>query len=501
MQKSRTRNAKRNIVFGILNRISMILFPFIIRTAILYILGSEYLGLDSLFSSILNFLSLAELGVGNALVYSMYKPIAENDSKMICALLNLYRRLYRYIGTFIFGAGVFLVPFLPRLVKGDCPPDINLYILYMVYLTNTSLTYWMYGYKVSLLSAHQRSDVESKTIVILHSGMYLLQIGALFLFRNYYWYILWLPVYTIINNMVISRITDRMYPDYKCYGEVSKEKQIDIKKKVLALFGTKANSIVLHAMDNIVISAFLGLSMVGIYGNYYYIMAAIVGMISIVYRAMTAGIGNSLETETVEKNYFDFNVLTFANFWLVSFCSISLLCLYQPFMKIWVHEENMFDMLVVLLLVIYFYIYQIRRVVLTYKDAGGIWWEDRYRPYISMAVNLIGNYIMVQVIGIYGVVLSTIFSMLISIPIENYTVFKYIFHISPRKFYLKNCIYVIVSVSIGSVTYLICSFAPEGIRGLMIRAAICMIIPNSIIIMLYHKTKEFRHARKLLIRR
>ena len=501
MQESRTKNAKRNILFGVLNRITMILFPFVIRTVMLYILGSEYLGLDSLFSSILNFLSLAELGVGSALVYSMYKPIAEKDPELICALLNLYRRLYRYIGSFIFGVGVILVPLLPSLIKGDCPPDINLYILYFVYLTNTALTYWMYGYKVSLLLAHQRSDIESKCTVLLRSGMYILQIAVLFLFKNYYWYILWLPVFTVINNLVISRITDRMYPEYRCAGEISREKQNDIKKKVLALFGTKANSIVLHAMDNIIISAFLGLAMVGMYGNYYYIMSAIVGMIAIVYNSMTAGIGNSLETESLEKNYFDFNVLTFANFWLVSFCSVSLLCLYQPFMKIWVHEQNMLDNLVVVLFVIYFYVYQIRRVVLTFKDAGGIWWEDRFRPYIAMAVNLIGNYIMVQIIGIYGVILSTIFSMLVSIPMENHTVFKYIFHRSAKEFYLKNCLYAALATGLCFITYMLCSFSPEGIPGLIIRAIICLIIPNSMIVLLFRKTKEFSHVRKLLIRR
>ena len=501
MQESRAKNAKRNILFGILNRIVMILFPFAIRTVMLYYLGSEYLGLDSLFNSILSFLSLAELGVGSALVYSMYKPIAENDPDMICALLNLYRRLYRYIGTFIFGVGVILIPFLPKLVKGDCPPDVNLYILYIVFLTNTAMTYWMYGYKISLLSAHQRSDVESKVMLLLQSGMYLFQIAALLLFRNYYWYILWLPVFTILSNLILSRITDRMYPDYRCHGEISKEKQNDIKKKVLALFGTKANSVVLHALDNIVISAFLGLAMVGLYGNYYYIMTAIVGMIAIIYNSMTAGIGNSLETETVEKNFFDFKVLTFANFWLVSFCSVSLLCLYQPFMKIWVQEKNMLDMYVVVLLVIYFYVYQIRKVILTYKDAGGIWWEDRYRPYIVMIVNLVGNFVLVQIIGIYGVILSTIISMLVSIPIENYTVFKYIFKKSSKSFYLTNLFYLGITIGLCVLTYWICSFAPDGILGLIIRGVICLVVPNSIIIAMFCKSKEFNHARKLILRR
>lgn len=501
MKISRAKNAKRNIIFAAINRAADILFPFVIRTAVLYILGSEYLGLDSLFSSILSFLSLAELGVGSALVFNMYKPIAEDDPKLICALLNLYRKLYRIIGLVIFGIGICLVPFLHTLVKGDCPADVNLYILYIVYLLNTSLSYWMYGYKGSLLTAHQRSDVGSKLGLVVRSTRYAVQIAALFLFKNYYWYILWLPVFTVISNLVTAKVTNKMYPEYQCEGEISKELQTDIKKKVFALFGTKANSVVLHAFDNIVISAFLGLSMVGLYGNYYYIMSAIAGMITIIYNSMVAGIGNSLQTETVEKNYLDFKVLTFANYWLVLFCTASLLCLYQPFMKIWVHEENMLDMSVVILMVIYFYIYQIRRVILTYKDAGGIWWEDRYRPYIVMTVNLVGNLILVQFIGIYGVILSTIISMLVSIPIENYTVFKFIFDIPSADFYKRNAMYIILGAAVCLLTYWVCGFAPDGILGLCVRAAICLIVPNGIIVLLFRKTKEFKHAKFMLLKK
>ena len=500
MNNSRAKNAKRNIFFGTINRVVNIIFPFAIRTVMLYIMGSEYLGLDSLFSSILNFLSVAELGVGSALVFSMYKPIAEKDPKLICALLNLYRKLYRIIGITIFGMGICLVPFLHRLIKADCPADINLYVLYMVYLLNTSMSYWLFAYKRSLLSAHQRDDVDSKIMLAVQGFIYVILIGAIFLFKNYYYYVLWLPVFTIISNVVISKVTDKMYPEYKCVGEVSKELRADIKKKVFALFGTKVNSIVLHAFDNIVISAYIGLNMVGLYSNYYYIMNAIVGIITIIYNSMVAGIGNSLTTESIEKNYFDFEVLTFANYWLVVFCTVSLLCLYQPFMKLWVHEKNMLDMCIVVLLVIYFFVYQIRRVVLTYKDAGGIWWEDRYRPYVMMVINLAGNLILVQFIGLYGVVFSTIISMLVSIPIENYTVFKYIFNKSSKDYYKKNALYIALGVAICLLTYWVCGFAPDGILGLIVRLVICLIIPNVMIVLLFHRTKEFKHAKMLILR-
>ena len=167
MRLAKTKNAVRNIFFGAVFKIITLLGPFIIRTMILWIMGSEYIGLNSLFTSILSFLSLAELGVGSALVYSMYKPIAEDDQDMICALLNLYRKMYRIIGMIILGVGLLLLPFLNKLVKGEAPADVNLYILYLIYLFNTVISYVMFAYKQSLLTAFQRSDIISKRSAVI----------------------------------------------------------------------------------------------------------------------------------------------------------------------------------------------------------------------------------------------------------------------------------------------------------------------------------------------
>lgn len=494
MKIQRTKNATRNIVFGLLYKVMTILFPFIIRTVMLYVMGTEYVGLNSLFTSILSFLSLTELGVGSALVYSMYKPIAEDDEDQICALLNLYRKLYFYIGLIMLAIGVCLLPFLKYLVSSDCPEDINLYVLYIIYLANSVLSYLMFGYKQALLTAHQRNDLISKRSMVVQTGMYIVQIAALLIFKNYYLYIIWMPIFTVFTNLANVYIVNKMYPQYKCRGTVSKEIESSIKKKVMALFGTKVNSIVLHAADNIVISAFLGLIMVGKYGNYYYIMNALIGVMTVVYESFTAGLGNSIETESLDKNYHDFNVLTFLNMWLVTFCSVCLLCLYQPFMRIWVGESNMFPMSVVILLVIYFYIYQIRRIVLTYKDAAGLWWEDRFRPYVVMIVNLVGNLIMVQFIGIYGVILSTIFSMIVSLPWENYTVFKFLFKRKATEYYKKLFVYLIIACAVAAVTWLCCFKIPYGIGWFLLEMVICLIIPNALMALIYFKSPEMQDA-------
>ena len=477
MRITRTKNTVRNIAFGFINRIINIILPFFSRTAILYIMGTKYLGLNSLFTSILSFLSLAELGVGAAMVYSMYKPIAENDEDTICALLNLYKRIYNIIGTVILGLGLMLVPFLNIIIKDDVPKAVNVYVLYLLYLINAVLSYWLFAYKNALLQAHQRTDVNSKISSIIVPISYVVMLGCLFLTRNYYAYIIWQPIFTILTNVLRVLYVNKMFPTLKPRGEVDQEIKTSITKKVTALIGTKLNTVVLNAADNLVMSAFLGLTAIAIYGNYYYIMSSIIGFLGICYSAMTAGLGNSLAVETIEKNYNDFKKFSFINSWLVGWCTVCLVCLYQPFMKIWAGEELMFSFPIVLQICLYFYIYQIRKIPVTYKDAAGIWWEDRFRPYVSMIVNVVLNIVLVQVIGVSGIILSTVISLLVSIPWENYTIFKYVFRRSSKEYYINMFSYALFMMIAGLVTYLLCNLLGDGILQLFIRAIICIIVP------------------------
>lgn len=495
MKIERTKNTVRNIAFGFGYRIISIVLPFISRTAILYILGNQYLGLNSLFSSILSFLSLAELGVGGAMVYSMYRPIAENDSKTIKALLNLYRKFYRIIGTVIFALGLCLIPFLKFLVHEALPGDVNIYLLYLLYLVNTALSYWLFAYKNALLQAYQRNDVESKIAIVITPLSYLFMLGSLFLTKNYYAYIIWLPIFTIVTNIIRVFYVKKLFPDMEPEGTINAELRASIVKKVKALIGTKLNTVVLNAADNIVMAAYFGLTTIAMYGNYYYIMSSVIGFLGICYSAMTAGLGNSLATESVEKNYRDFLKFSFVNAWLVGWCTICLVCLYQPFMRLWAGEELMFPFYIVLEFAIYFYVYQIRKIPITYKDAAGIWWEDRFRPYASMVVNVILNILLAKWIGISGIILSTVFSLLISIPWENYTIFKYVFELGSRQYYVKMLLYFAGTLIAGGATYAACMLLGEGLLSLALRAVICLVLPNVIFALLNCKNREFSDAK------
>lgn len=209
MKIQRTKNATRNIFWGILFRLVATLGPFFMRTFLLYFLGVEYLGLNSLFTSLLAFLSLAELGIGNAMIYAMYKPVAQDDEAAICALLKLYKKLYRIIGMIILGIGLLFFPFVENLVKGSYPPGINPYLLFIIYLFNTVISYFMFGYKQSILMAFHRNDIISKRATILRLCMYALQVFILYISANYYLYILILPVYNISTNLINSFIVDK----------------------------------------------------------------------------------------------------------------------------------------------------------------------------------------------------------------------------------------------------------------------------------------------------
>ena len=281
MRIERTKNATRNIVFGLIQRIYITFVPFLMRTAMIYIMGVQYLGLSSLFSSILQVLNLAELGVGNAMVYSMYKPIAEDNGSKICALMKLYKIYYRIIGAIIAGIGLVLTPFVPLLVKGDLPSELNIYILYLLNLGATVLSYWLFAYKNCLLTAHQRSDISTKISMFTTTIMYVAQFLVLITLHNYYIYIMVMLLVQALNNVITAVVVTKMYPEYEATGGIDKTEQQIINQRIKDLFTAKLGGVIVNSADTIVISAFLGLTLLAIYQNYFYIVTSIIAFFEI----------------------------------------------------------------------------------------------------------------------------------------------------------------------------------------------------------------------------
>ena len=441
----RTKNATRNIIFGVILRAYQIIVPFLMRTAMIYLMGVQYLGLNSLFTSVLQVLNLAELGVGSAMIYSMYRPIAEDDNTTICALMKLYRTYYRLIGLIIAVVGCILTPFIPKLISGDIPQGINIYILYLLNLGATVLSYWLFAYKNSILQAHQRTDIVSKVTLITNTIQYVLQLFVLWIFKNYYLYVIVMLVTQALTNIVTAIMADKIYRQFKPKGELHKEEIHQINQKIRDLFTAKLGGVVVGSADTIVISAFLGLTTLAVYQNYYFIMNSICGFITVIFSAITAGIGNSLVTESSEKNYNDFKKFTFIICFILCICCCCFVGLYQPFMKLWVGKKFMLSFSFVILFCILFYCLELAMVWATVKDAAGLWHSDRFRPLIGACANLIMNIVLVQVIGLYGIILSTVFSYIfISMPWLIHNLFKFLYNES-LKVYLKDLsMYILV---------------------------------------------------------
>lgn len=490
---SRSVNASRNIVFGTINRFVTLCLPFVTRTIMLYLLGAEFLGIGSLFSSILSFLSLAELGLSSAIVFQMYKPIAQNNTIEVNALLKYYRRFYRIIGTIMLSIGTVLLPIIPFTIKGNPPAGVNVYILYYIYLINSVLSYFFAGYKQCLLTASQRSDITNNISTVLNLILQFGQILALYFTRSIYVYACVPIICTAITNLLNAYITRKKFPQYRPEGEVEDDIKLGIRKRISGLFGTKLNSIVVHSSDTLVISAFLGLTVTAQYGNYYYIMNAVCGFVMVFYSSLTAGIGNKIVTETTEECYSLFKNLSFVNAWMVGFASCCFVCLYQPFMKLWVGEDLMFDLFFVIIFTLYFFVYEIQRTILTFKDAAGLWYEDRMRPYVSMIINVVFNIILVQFIGIYGIVISTILAFLISVPWANKVLFKNLFKLPAYKNILSILGYLVITIAATTVCYLVCTLFADGWLGLAERVLACLIIPNLMFVLAFFKTTYFKN--------
>ena len=264
MKNSRTFNVKRNIFSGFINKIASLGLPFFIRTIIIHKLGAEYLGLNSLFASILQVLNMAELGFSSAITYRMYKPMASNDIDTVCALMAFYRNVYKIIGISIMIAGLFLMPCLKLLIKGSYPDEISIYLLYFIYLINTSISYLFFSYKSVLLNVAQRQDILSNIDTILLIVRSIFQIIVLLIYNNYYLYLVWNPVATLVNNIAIAVITSKYFPEYICRGKLPENEIRDIRVQIKGLVIGKIGNVSRNSFDSIILSAFLGLVEVAI---------------------------------------------------------------------------------------------------------------------------------------------------------------------------------------------------------------------------------------------
>lgn len=497
MKSSNVKNTTRNIFGGILNRLATIAVTFLSRTMLIYLLGAEYLGLDSLFTSILQMLNIAELGFSSAVVFNMYKPIAAHNTDQICALLKLYRKTYRVIGAVILIIGLALTPLLPYIIKGTIPNGLNLYLLYFIFLGNTVAGYWLFAYKKCLFSAHQRERMNSNINTAIISARLILQFVIIILFRNYYLYIILMPAATLLENLCINILTNKLYPDYVCRGELEKSVLHDIVTQIKGLMIQKMCQTSRNSMDNIIVSAFIGLTMVTIYGNYYSIMYAVRALTYCLAKAMSASVGNQIVTASPEKNHRDMLTFNFLYMWFAAIAASCLLNLYQPFMRLWVGKNLLLPDHIAVMFCIYFYSLCSIDIISVYATGVGLWWESRYQSIAEVLTNVILNIVLGKYYGVFGIVLATIISIAaIDLIYGSTIIYRHYFRKnSVFTFYFEQLKYVCATLLMAAVSYAICEkITTGGMPGLILKALCTLLVSNFCLLLIYHRSLVFKNA-------
>jgi O-antigen/teichoic acid export membrane protein len=494
---SRTKNSILIMSSGMLQQIITVLFSFIFRTIFIRTLGENYLGINGLFTNILQIFSLAELGVGSAITFYMFKPIAEKDTERLKTLMSFYKICYRVIGFAILVIGLLMIPFLHKLVNFETNIDINLYVVYILYLLNSVATYLFFSYKFTIITAHQQGYVVNIINTIFTIISIILESAVLILFKAFILSLFIKLFVGLLKNLATAITADRLYPYLKDreHEKISKDEVRHIFKDIYSIFIFRISSTLFSSTDNIVISIMIGTVYVGFNSNYTMIIMSITNILITIIYSFNAGIGNINASESIEKRITTFRNLDFINFWLVSFCSISLFQLLNPFITLWIGSKYVFDLITVFFIVFNFFITYLLNIVFSFKDTMGLFKYGRYRQLAGGIANIILDIIFGKLWGLTGIFAATVISGLIFTAfIYPKYLYKYGFQKSPRCYYIRMASYYITVLIAGFVTWLSCMWIKEiTYFTFIIEMVICMIVPNVVLFIFYHRTNEFKY--------
>ncbi len=491
----RTKNSFINLIVSWGTQIANTLLRFALRTVFIHILTTEYLGLNGLFSNILNFLSFAELGVGSAIAFSLYKPLAERDETAIAGIMNFFRKTYFIIGIFVLVVGLSFTPFIEYFIN-DIPDIPYIHLIYALCVVNSGISYFLV-YKSTLIIADQRKDIVEKNNFIFKMLLLTGQMGILLLTHNYILYLLVNIIVTLLTNISISMIADKRYR----FLSTKKNTQIDpdtlseIKKNVSATMLHKVGAVIIFGTDNLLISKFFGLEIVGLYSNYHLIIDTLTNFVGQIQASVTASVGNLGITATPEKKLEVFERYLFLVFWLFNFTSICLVALLNPFIHLWIGEQYIIPISVVAVLVFNYFLTGLRSAAATFDNAFGLFWNTRKLPVIESVINLVISIALAKWVGYIGIFLGTTISSLISGTwFEPYVLYKYGFKKSSIGYYRHLMEYFIVTVLSGIFfVFIISVISINGFGGFILKCFIVVFGSNLFLILIYFRSKRMKY--------
>ncbi len=500
----RSENVIKNSIWTTINTVVTILIGFISRTLFIYILNSEYLGIDGLFTNILSLLSLSELGFGSAVTFNLYKPIREKDNKKIAAIMNFYKWVYRIVAGFILVAGLCLVPFLQYIIKDTTFDFGYIRIIYLLFLIKTAITY-LYSYNYTLATADQRGYIIGKINMVNNIVTPLSKIAALAITRSFIAYICTEIVLTLVFNFIKTVYVRKQYPVLEdTESKLEKKETKKILKDVQNIFLGKVSTTVLTSTDNLIISSFVSVVSVGFVTNYNTLVNYITTFISGSLYSAQASIGNAIASEGKEYVYNILKKLTLITLFVASFATTSLFCLSSDFITIvWSRNEDMTLPVVTVFVIMFNAFFQfIKSPLWITLTSAGLFQKDKYISFVGMTLNIIASLILVQKFGLIGVVLGTIISQSVQMFLKAKLLFNEYFCMGSGKYLLLivECFALFLFEEL--LTYIICINIPiVNIYLLFISKVVaCIIIPNLINYIIFRNTDEYLYFKSIILR-
>ena len=501
--KTRSDYTMLNIVSGLGGYVVTFVLGLVCRMAFTRVFSAEYLGINGLFGNVLGMLSLAELGIGSAIVYALYAPLAKNDNGKIATLVRFYGKCYRVIAIVVLVIGLAILPFLNLIIKE--PPQIkeSYYLIYLIMLFN-SVSGYFFAYRSSLLIAAQKNylvTLVSNIVIIIQNAT---QIGAIFLFENYIVYMLIASVCGMATNIISSEIAKKQYPciKEKHPAPLEKEEKRSLIRNVRALTINKVGGLLVNSTDNIITTFFDGIATTGLASNYTLLSTSINSLLNIVFNSLNASVGNHNALEDTQHKYSLFKSINLANFWIYGWAAIGIFVVSGDVVSVMFGADYVMDFKIPLIIAINFYMVGMQNAVWTYYNTQGLFRRGRYITIFTAAINITLSIILGRVWGLFGILIATAISRLLTNTwYSPYAVFKYGFGMSVKPYFTRYAYYAVVLAATGGACWFICSFinfAP--IVNMIIKVVICSVIPNLVFFLLFFRTKEFGVLKSFVIR-
>lgn len=499
-EKTRSQNAKRNILFGYIAQIGIFILSFIGRKIFLHYLSADYLGINGLYTNILTILSLAELGLDSAFLFSLYKPVAEHNYDLINSLVTFFRKIYYLLAAILLAAGLILTPFLKYLVRSDIAQK-DLVFYYIVFLINMISTYFV-AHKIALLSAFQEQRIQRLVTLLSNFTLQIAQIIVLIVFKDYHFYVIASTLTTIIFNCVLSIVAEKIHPEvFRARKDSVFDKQV-IFKRIRATFMYKFGAVLINSTDNILISALVGIYAVGLYSNYYSIVFSFTSLISIINAALITGIGNMAAKESRDKqlSLFDMMLLVYHLIAAIGFIGFSLL--FNDLIPLWLGNKYLLDNATVFVIALNFYLTYAIAPVWIFREANGLFDDVKYILLIRAAVNIALSIVLGMYFGVFGILLATTLSLILTnFWYEPKVIAGKIFASKVSGYWVKQIRYCLLTV----MSYLVCFFVIPNIGTgwivLVIKALAVCTITSFIFILTNYKTPEYKKFKEYFVKK